>query len=899
MTRRSAPPPLTALLLALAAGAGCTAEPPAGDDDATPDDDAPLDLAEALGPGEVRAGVVADASALFEGVAAEGRVGDVKVYNACARFVVRGVRPGPYFVPGGGGITDADAARPEGQAGRDAIDDHFTFVGVGRLFTADTVEVTADGADGGPASVRAVGHGEPMTLLLAALGSWDFIPDWDLRIEQTYTLAADSCTLRIDTTVTNDEPSAVTLAVGDGVLLSDDIMELYLPGAGLSGDLGADASFLGAVGRRNEQALWMWPGEGSFDTSFAAVMAAIGPIVVGMGETLTLQPGESASSTRFLGVGADPAVLEAERREARGEGAAALAGVVRDGTGAPVAGARVHLLGPEGEHLGLAFSGTDGSYRLVAAPGPARVVATGDGIGEQVDVPASWAPWAPWALPEVNARAHGQGATTPPPFADGYGTSPAVEVVLEAGAEAAADLALGAPGWLAIRTVDGDGADVPALVRVEHPGGIDPTPPDGVLEPGNPDGAERVLWTRGAGAARVPVPPGTYDLLAHRGQRSEYDRREGIAVAEGQEVEVTLTVPSAYEVPGWLSMDSHLHAAPSVDGSLPMEDRVVVTAATGVDVHVATDHDAVVDYRPVVTDLDLDPWLASVVAQEVSPVLLGHFTLYPIEEDVEARAHGAVGWFWEPMTTSDLFAEMRERGGPDAVVQVAHGLNQSGMFHFADFDAITGTAGSPDHLGEDFQAMEVLPGGDGFAWDEYLPVWYALLRNGGRVAPVASSDSHGRRGGTPGYAATFVRVGVDRPDEMLPADLGRAVRAGEVVATTGPFVDLTVTAGGASAGPGGQLAGDAVDVEVTAYAPSWMQLDEVRLLRNGEAIATEVVDPGALASPVAAHATFHDEPGADAFYTVEVRGTARDLFPVYPGRLPFAVTGAVWVAVGD
>ena len=53
---------------------------------------APLSLSEVLGPDEVRAGVVNTPEELFGGISAEGRVGDIKIYNDRVRFVIQAVR---------------------------------------------------------------------------------------------------------------------------------------------------------------------------------------------------------------------------------------------------------------------------------------------------------------------------------------------------------------------------------------------------------------------------------------------------------------------------------------------------------------------------------------------------------------------------------------------------------------------------------------------------------------------------------------------------------------------------------------------------------------------------------------------------------------------------------------
>ena len=71
------------------------------------------DLTERLSEGEVRAGVVTDDAALFGGAAAEGALGDIKIYNDRVRSSSR-----PRVsqnVEYGGSLVDLDIVRPEGQ----------------------------------------------------------------------------------------------------------------------------------------------------------------------------------------------------------------------------------------------------------------------------------------------------------------------------------------------------------------------------------------------------------------------------------------------------------------------------------------------------------------------------------------------------------------------------------------------------------------------------------------------------------------------------------------------------------------------------------------------------------------------------------------------------------------
>ena len=114
------------------------------------------DLTMPLGEGETRAGVVEDEAALFGGISAEGRLGDIKIYNKESAFIIQGMRPGYYLSSFAGGIIDADVARAPDALGRDIIDDWAPMFGFGRYMKTEEVTVISDGQDG-ISIVRATG----------------------------------------------------------------------------------------------------------------------------------------------------------------------------------------------------------------------------------------------------------------------------------------------------------------------------------------------------------------------------------------------------------------------------------------------------------------------------------------------------------------------------------------------------------------------------------------------------------------------------------------------------------------------------------------------------------------------------------------------------------------------
>ncbi|MBW1880130.1 MAG: hypothetical protein JRJ84_17350, partial [Deltaproteobacteria bacterium] len=158
----------------------------------TPETISSLDLTERLGPDEVRAGVVTDEEALFGGISAEGRVGDIKIYNDRVQFVIQSARRGSYYVSQGGTVIDADIVRPEGQLGRDSIDEWGTMFGLGRLMEPERVAVMDSGVFSDRAQVVAVGPETPMAVFTGLLEVPDLIPDAGLDLRTEYALQPGS-----------------------------------------------------------------------------------------------------------------------------------------------------------------------------------------------------------------------------------------------------------------------------------------------------------------------------------------------------------------------------------------------------------------------------------------------------------------------------------------------------------------------------------------------------------------------------------------------------------------------------------------------------------------------------------------------------------------------------------
>ena len=878
----SPPAPRAALLalLALACG-GPDPKGGAADDGGGADDGSEppaIDLVSKLPAGEARAGVITDERALFGGTAASGRVGDIKLYNSVARFVIQGLRPGDYYIRHGGILIDADAERAEGEAGRDLLDELSPMAGLGRIVQGTAVEVLDAGGPGRAAVVQVRGVGAPFELLTGATESPDFVPDIDVEIITTYTLQPDSPLLDMQTQVVWGG-SAQPVQLGDLALYGIEAGEIFGPGVGFAEGTGRDPGWVAVVGRDADIALGIF-GVGPADfpgSPLEALLGDIGPVLATILPSQTLSTGQSTTWRRYLGVGRDLATLSGAWAAQRGEPTTTVGGVVEVG-GAPVEGVRVLLADPDGRPATLALTGPDGRW-TAALPATDGWTALGDGRGDgrNVDLPAG-APWYPPHGAPFAQQLALDTLTTPraTAWAEGLGLAGPVAV------SADTPLDFAQPGVLSVDLGDGR----PAVVRVDFAAG-DPVSADSTKVRGRPDGRAGWLYLRD-GAGSIPLEPGDYVVTVHRGLRWEAATAT-VRIDSGAVSPLSLTLTQAYETPGVIGIDPHSHASPSPDGRVEMAERLITSAAHGVDLHIGTDHEHVADYRPLLAALGLDRFGATVPATEVSPVLKGHTNVWPLQPDADGQGGGGLRWWELDIDTDALYAAIHEQYGPGAMLQVNHPSGGSGMFGAADLLPDGSGARNPSRWSDNFELVEVLNDG---SWVDFSSDFLHLVNFGVRAVPVGVSDSHGHENGM-GANLTWLYTGEDHAALTDPAALKAATLAGGTVPALGPYLDLRVDGVWAS----GHTFDGPQTLNVQVRAATWCVIDRVQLLRDGVVVDERAVSPDdAGAGGLRWAGSFLLEPDQDASYVVMAQGSA-DMSPPYPGKRPWAMSAPLFIDV--
>jgi hypothetical protein len=490
----------------------------------------------------------------------------------------------------------------------------------------------------------------------------------------------------------------------------------------------------------------------------------------------------------------------------------------------------------------------------------------------------------PDGKPALSVRADAEGRYSFPLPSGDYliklhapGGEDQAEVRVEAGGSVTPRLIAPEAGLLRFRVADDAGLGLPARAVFR---GIPPT-----QDPEFGASGQNVIFTR-TGDGEIELRPGRYKVVFTHGPEYELTEHEvDVSAAIGDALHSTLR--RSVDTRGWLACDFHVHAAPSHDSSVTLDERVLSLLAEGIDFAVPTDHNHVTDYGPSITKLGAESELGTTSGVEITTLSWGHFNAFPYPTAQPAPASAGV-------TPLEIFANVRERA-PDAVIQVNHPrMPGVGYFNRIELDPATGLAASEDAALE-FDALEVVNGYDleapGFI-QQNLREYFALLNVGRRYTAMGNSDSHRLAINWVGYPRTYVRVQDDRPGAVRGADVARAVAQGLVTVSNGIFLVIQANA---TAGPGDTVVGRRVTLDIQGRAPSWVDVNSAELWVNGALVETAPRRVFSLGPRRLSWRTELDL-AEDAWIVAVARGE-RPMNSVFVGRrvLPFAFTNPVFV----
>ena len=398
-------------------------------------------------------------------------------------------------------------------------------------------------------------------------------------------------------------------------------------------------------------------------------------------------------------------------------------------------------------------------------------------------------------------------------------------------------------GTLTFTVVDSEGANIPAKLSFTDSNGVNSNLfPNANADPEKLAVRYHAIYTLD-GEGTITVPVGTWNVYASHGIEWSLDHKT-MTVEEGGEYSWDAILVHEINTTDWVSGDFHLHTLTySGHGDSNMNERIISLIGENVEFAVATDHNHNTDYQPTIDRLGASKHITAVVGNEVSSSY-GHLNAFPLDANATVVD--------QKLEAPELFALIRAEENDTGVVpiiQINHPRwGNIDYFGTRGLDPITGDS-NDDRWSWDFDSIEVLNENPGWGFYDaeitdmptrsskhsVLRDWYNMLNAGRHIAAVGNSDSHTVTKNIAGIPRNYIFTGTDDPANIDPAKIAQAVRSGQISTTTGPF--LRMTANGHPMGSTISVHDQSLDVHIDVQAASWIDLDTVRIIQNGDEVA--------------------------------------------------------------
>ncbi|MCF7788119.1 MAG: CehA/McbA family metallohydrolase [Prosthecobacter sp.] len=339
------------------------------------------------------------------------------------------------------------------------------------------------------------------------------------------------------------------------------------------------------------------------------------------------------------------------------------------------------------------------------------------------------------------------------------------------------------------------------------------------------------------------LPPGKYRVVVVRGPEYSHLEQE-VTVEPGKESVFKGTLKRLVDTKGWISADFHNHSTPSGDNVCDIDGRLINIAAENLEFTPTTEHNRFYDWEPTIKALGLEAHIKTVKGVELTGSRQ-HLNAFPFEPDPLKQNGGAPDWNDDPrITVLTLRRWQGERA--DRWIQFNH-PDLSNMFVDRDNDGIKdggfvgvgsmidGTEsqnGASTDILADAPFRLSRPAGSlamkVTAVREF--VWRQLLNQGLRVTAVGVADAHSVYGNGVGCWRCYLPSSTDEPAKIDWAELAPHSKAGHLVLSTGPFLEVT-TQNGKIAGDDDRSTGG-IDLKVRVQCTDWMDIDRVQVLVN-------------------------------------------------------------------
>ena len=344
------------------------------------------------------------------------------------------------------------------------------------------------------------------------------------------------------------------------------------------------------------------------------------------------------------------------------------------------------------------------------------------------------------------------------------------------------------------------------------------------------------------GKFSVGLAPGKYKIVVTRGIEHDHFEKQ-IEVKKGKFEEIKTSLKRSVSTPGWVSTDFHNHSTPSGDNVCGTPDRLINLAAEHIEFAPTTEHNRIMDWGPTILKLGLEKEISTIPGMELTgsgP----HLNAFPLDPKHHHQDGGAPTWTRDPRVNA---LNLMNHSGhhPSGWVHINH---PDMIENFIDRDK----DGEPDggYRGilslidaietENYRTAQILHPAPykitRLAGRERVDivrefVWLQMLNRGLQTWGIAVSDAHTVHGNGVGGWRTYIPSSTDDPDKIDWKEISRRAKNGQMILTTGPFLEVS-TSDGTIAG-GTTRANDSIDLNVRVQCPSWIDIDRIQVLKNG------------------------------------------------------------------
>lgn len=345
------------------------------------------------------------------------------------------------------------------------------------------------------------------------------------------------------------------------------------------------------------------------------------------------------------------------------------------------------------------------------------------------------------------------------------------------------------------------------------------------------------------GTFRQELTPGTYELIFSHGPEHDVIVKT-VTIKAGQTTSLDIQLDHVVDTSGWVSTDYHTHSSPSGDNTSVQIGRVITLICEQIDYAPCTEHQRISSYTPLLKELGVEHLMGTSTGMELTGRVLpvNHQNAFPLQHVPRTQDGGGPTIEDDPVRQIAKLAAWNKNAYK--LVQEDH---PTLMQIYQDRDRDDKPDGGFRDMLQYMDVMEVHPLQSIFDVPESpkptsnrTPVmfhWMQLLNLGYRIPGVVNSDSHYNEHGV-GYIRNYVKSPTDNPGRIRTKDIVKASKAGNVVMTNGPFMEVNIYNGirGQVALPGEDLLANnaTVYVNIRIQCPNWIDINRVQLFLNGK-----------------------------------------------------------------